>query len=124
MVGRLNYDYAGKYIAEFAFRHEASSLFPKETRWGFFPSVSAGYRISEEKFWKESPLSFINNFKIRTSWGVLGDDSAARYQHITGYKYPSDGGSVLMGNISVLPQAPAFPIKQLLGMSQEHSMSE
>ena len=68
LVGRLNYDYAGKYIAEFAFRHEASSLFPKETRWGFFPSVSAGYRISEEKFWKESPLSFINNFKIRTSW--------------------------------------------------------
>lgn len=36
LVGRLNYDYAGKYIAEFAFRHEASSLFPKETRWGFF----------------------------------------------------------------------------------------
>lgn len=97
LVGRLNYDYAGKYIAEFAFRYEASSLFPKETRWGFFPSVSAGYRISEEKFWKESPLQFINNFKFRGSWGVLGDDSAARYQHITGYKYPSDGGSVFDG---------------------------
>lgn len=113
LVGRLNYDYAGKYIAEFAFRHEASSLFPKATRWGFFPSVSAGYRISEEKFWKESPLNFINNFKIRTSWGVLGDDSAARYQHITGYKYPSDGGSVFDGQYISTSTSTGIPNKAI-----------
>lgn len=113
LVGRLNYDYAGKYIAEFAFRYEASSLFPKETRWGFFPSVSAGYRISEEKFWKESPLEFINNFKIRTSWGVLGDDSSARYQHITGYKYPSGGGSVFDGQYISASKSTGIPNKAI-----------
>lgn len=113
LVGRLNYDYAGKYIAEFAFRYEASSLFPKETRWGFFPSVSAGYRISEEKFWKESPLNFINNFKLRTSWGVLGDDSAARYQHITGYRYPSGGGAVFDGQYISASTSTGIPNKEI-----------
>ena len=113
LVGRLNYDYAGKYIAEFAFRYEASSLFPKETRWGFFPSVSAGYRISEENFWKESPLNFINNFKLRTSWGVLGDDSAARYQHITGYRYPSGGGAVFDGQYISASTSTGIPNKEI-----------
>ena len=89
LVGRLNYDYANKYIAEFAFRYEGSSRFPAESRWGFFPSVSAGYRISEESFWKNSPLKFINDFKIRASWGIMGDDSALQYQFMTGYIYPS-----------------------------------
>lgn len=89
LVGRVNYDYANKYIAEFSFRYEGSSRFPQESRWGFFPSVSAGYRISEEKFWKNSPLKFINDFKIRASWGVMGDDSALSYQFMTGYIYPA-----------------------------------
>lgn len=92
LVGRFNYDYDGKYIAEFAFRYEGSSRFPENSRWGFFPSVSAGYRISEEKFWKESPLKFINNFKVRSSWGIMGDDSALAYQFLSGYNYPSTGG--------------------------------
>lgn len=93
LVGRLNYDYAGKYMAEFSFRYEGSSIFPSNTRWGFFPSFSAGYRISEEQFWKSSPLEFINNFKLRASWGRMGDDSAADYQFVSGYNYPASGGS-------------------------------
>lgn len=94
LVGRFNYDYAGKYIAEFAFRYEGSSRFPENSRWGFFPSVFAGYRISEEKFWKESPLKFINDFKVRASWGIMGDDSALAYQFLNGYNYPAtDGGA-------------------------------
>ena len=94
LVGRLNYDYANKYIAEFAFRYDGSSRFPEAGRWGFFPSVSLGYRISEEKFWKESPLKFINDFKIRASYGVLGDDSGSNYQFVTGYTYPATPGGV------------------------------
>ncbi len=93
LVGRVNYDYADKYIAEFSFRYEASSRFPAQSRWGFFPSVSGGYRISEEQFWKNSPLDFINNFKLRASWGILGDDSALAYQFLTGYNYPATGGN-------------------------------
>lgn len=91
-VGRLNYDYASKYLAEFSFRYEGSSKFPKDSRWGFFPSASIGYRISEENFWKQSPLSFIENFKIRASYGVLGDDSALAYQFVSGYYYPAVTG--------------------------------
>ena len=94
LVGRVNYDYANKYIAEFAFRYDGSSRFPEAGRWGFFPSVSVGYRISEEKFWKESPLKFINDFKIRASYGVLGDDAEAKYQFVTGYTYPATPGGV------------------------------
>lgn len=96
LVGRVNYDYAGKYIAEVAFRYDGSSRFPKEGRWGFFPSVSLGYRISEEKFWKDSPLKFINNFKVRASYGVLGDDSGSNYQFLTGYTYPAGPGGVFI----------------------------
>lgn len=89
-VGRVNYDYAGKYLAEFAFRYDGSSSFPKNSRWGFFPSVSAGWRISEEPFMKNN-LGLLTNLKLRGSYGELGDDAAADFQFLTGYTYP-DGG--------------------------------
>ncbi len=88
LVGRFNYDYKGKYLAEFMFRYDGSSRFDKKHRFGFFPSASIGYRISEEKFWKDSPLRFINNFKIRASYGLMGDDAALAYQFLSGYSYP------------------------------------
>lgn len=89
-VGRVNYDYDGKYIIEGAFRYDGSSRFASYKRWGFFPSVSAAYRISQEKFWRENKvLSTINNFKIRASYGVMGDDNALDYQFLSGYTYPA-----------------------------------
>lgn len=89
LVGRLNYDYKGKYIGEFSFRYDGSSKFPKGKQWGFFPSALLAYRISEESFIKENDaLSFISNLKIRGSWGKLGDDSASSFQFIEGYDYP------------------------------------
>ena len=89
LVGRLNYDYKGKYLFEFLFRYDGSSKFQKNHRFGFFPSGSIGYRISEEEFWKNSPLKVINNFKIRASYGLMGDDGALDYQFLTGYSYPN-----------------------------------
>ena len=53
IVGRVNYDYQSKYLAEVSFRYDGSSKFAKGHRWGFFPSASVGYRISEESFIKE-----------------------------------------------------------------------
>ena len=91
LVGRAGYDFGSKYIAEFMFRYEASSRFAPGVRWGFFPSAMAAYRISEEGFWQNSPLDFINNFKIRGSYGKMGDDSALNYQFITGYNFPASG---------------------------------
>jgi TonB-linked SusC/RagA family outer membrane protein len=105
LVGRLQYNYDERYMAEFSFRYDGSSRFAENNRWGFFPSVSAGWRMSEESFWKKSVLSFINNARIRASYGVLGDDSASTFQFVTGYQYPNEGvfdmlpgGSVFGGN--------------------------
>jgi TonB-linked SusC/RagA family outer membrane protein len=98
LIGRVNYDYASKYLAEFSFRRDGSSRFSPIGQWGFFPAASAGWRISEESFIKDTKaLSFINNLKLRTSYGVMGDDAALAYQFITGYDYPS-GGTVFGGN--------------------------
>ena len=76
IVGRVNYDYKGRYMADFSFRYDGSSSFPKGSRWGFFPAVSAGWRISEEIFMKEW-VPFLTNLKIRASYGEMGDDEAA-----------------------------------------------
>jgi TonB-linked SusC/RagA family outer membrane protein len=91
LVGRVTYDYANKYMFEATVRHEASSRFYKEWKWQTFPAVLAAYRISEEGFWRNSPLRFINNFKIRASYAVLGDDDVMGYEWMTGYTYPSGG---------------------------------
>lgn len=87
-VGRVDYDYAGRYLVEFSFRYDGSSKFAKEKRWGFFPSVSAGWRISEEAFMKKYS-NVLDNLKLRASWGRLGDDEAVEgFQYLEGYTYP------------------------------------
>ena len=75
-IGRINYDYLGRYLLEFAFREDASSKWSKNSRWGFFPSVSIGWRISEEP-WIKKIVPFLTNLKIRASYGKMGDDSGA-----------------------------------------------
>ncbi|MDR2919782.1 MAG: TonB-dependent receptor [Tannerella sp.] len=108
-IGRLGYDYKSKYMIEGSFRYDGSSLFPSNSRWGFFPSVSGGWRISEEAFWQNSPLSFINNLKLRASYGKLGDDSAARYQYLAGFSYPAQsGGDALDIGTNRLPSGYIF----------------
>ncbi len=88
LVGRLNYDYKGKYLIEGSFRYDGSSKFAAGNRWGFFPSISLGWRLSEESFIKDN-IKAIDNLKLRASWGRLGDDAASSYQFLTGYNYPS-----------------------------------
>lgn len=75
-IGRINYDYLGRYMVEFACREDGSSSFAKNGRWGFFPSASIGWRVSEEP-WMKKMLPFLNNLKLRTSYGKMGDDSSA-----------------------------------------------
>lgn len=75
---RLNYDYKGKYLLETSGRYDGSSRFPKNDRWGFFPSVSAGWRASEETFWRPVK-NIINDFKIRGSVGALGNQDVSNY---------------------------------------------
>lgn len=77
---RLNYDYAGKYLLELSGRYDGSSRFPKGHRWAAFPSVSAGWRISEEPFW--TPLKdWWNNAKVRLSYGALGNQQISNFYY-------------------------------------------
>lgn len=84
--GRVNYDLSRKYMFEFVWRYDGSYMFPSDKRFGFFPGVSAGWRISEEDFWKNS-IGFFNDFKIRGSWGQTGNDRISEYQYLTTYGF-------------------------------------
>lgn len=76
--GRVNYDYKGRYLLEASGRYDGSSRFATGSRWGFFPSGSVGWRISEEPFFK--PLSrYVDNLKLRTSFGSLGNQNVSSY---------------------------------------------
>ena len=91
IVGRVNYDYRGKYLAEFTFRRDASNKFkPGPRQWGFFPSYSAGWRISEESFFKNlvNP-NVLSSLKLRASYGTLGYDGGTAFQYLSGYNYPT-----------------------------------
>lgn len=79
--GRVNYDYANKYMATVTFRADGSSNFAKGHRWGYFPSVSAGWNISEESF-MEASRSWLNFLKIRGSWGKNGNCSIDNFQYL------------------------------------------
>jgi TonB-linked SusC/RagA family outer membrane protein len=96
LVGRVNYAYANRYLAEVSFRYDGSYKFAPEKRWGFFPALLLGWRISEESFFKNA-LPFIENLKIRGSYGKMGDEGDfAAYQYLSGYNYPS--GNYVLGS--------------------------
>ncbi len=82
--GRASYAYHDKYYGEFSFRYDGSSRFAKNNRWGFFPSVSVGYRLSEESF-LSSYRDHVGNVKVRASYGVLGNQNVGNYQYQTTY---------------------------------------
>lgn len=81
VFGRINYNFEEKYLLEFSARYNGSSRFDPDSRWGFFPSASAGYQISKEKFW-ETIEPYINMLKIRGSYGSLGNQNVANYLYI------------------------------------------
>jgi TonB-linked SusC/RagA family outer membrane protein len=93
--GRLQYNYAGKYLFEANVRRDASSRFPKNSRWGTFPAFSAGWRISEEAFMKN--VDWLSNLKLRLGWGKTGNEelkSDDLYPAVPTYAY----GSYMFGN--------------------------
>ncbi|MCF6407747.1 TonB-dependent receptor [Chitinophaga filiformis] len=82
--GRLAYNYAEKYLLEAQARIDGSSTFPQGERYGFFPSVSAGWRVSQEE-WFKSSVGFINDLKLRASYGTLGNDNVGLFQYFDNY---------------------------------------
>jgi TonB-linked SusC/RagA family outer membrane protein len=102
--GKVNYNYKEKYLLEFLWRVDGSYMFPQTHRFGFFPGVSAGWVISEENFFKAN-VPFIQNLKLRGSWGQLGNDqivypgtsTPAEYQYLSLYNI----GSYIIGGVPV-----------------------
>ena len=87
--GRINYDYKGIYLFEANGRYDGSSRFPAADQWAFFPSFSAGYRFSEENYFK--PLhNWWSNGKIRASWGQVGNEAVGSYMFISKFSAPSN----------------------------------
>ena len=79
--GRVNYDYKGRYLFEASARYDGSSRFARGHQFGFFPSASAGWRISEEPFFK-SIKPYVNNLKLRASYGTLGNQNVGNFSYV------------------------------------------
>ena len=100
--GRVNYAYDERYLFEANLRYDGSSRFSRRSRWGTFPSFSAGWRINQEHF-MEDARSWLSNLKLRVSWGKLGNNAIGNYDYIatyaTGYQYVF-GGTLSNGMVA------------------------
>jgi TonB-linked SusC/RagA family outer membrane protein len=86
LIGRLNYSYKSKYLFESTLRSDESAKFDKDNRSGLFPSVSAGWRITEESFIKNN-ITWFENLKLRGSYSQTGNDAVGNFQYLSGYKF-------------------------------------
>ena len=85
--GRPRYNFNERYLFESTVRYDGSSRFPQSKKFGFFPSVAAGWRLSEENFFKENEsLGFISNLKLKVSWGRLGNQNIGNYPYQSVYE--------------------------------------
>lgn len=113
--GRAQYNYAGKYLLSASIRQDGSSRFGANTRWGMFPSASVGWRVSEENFMKG--VSFVNDFKLRASWGTSGNYNIGNYSTIPTlgtYNYTLNG-------VASVGQAPAGVTNPDLGWEKSRT---
>lgn len=92
-ISRINYAFADKYLITANFRADGSSIFGPDKRWGYFPSFSAGWRLSEESFM--DGIGFLDDLKIRAGWGIVGNDQINNYAYLgrvgSGANYPIGG---------------------------------
>lgn len=111
-VGRLNYDFKEKYLLEVAARYDGSYRYHPDRRWGLFPVVSAGWRVTEEEFMKRIP--FISMLKLRGSYGLVGADAGAPFQYVPGFSLTGGGGyEFTNGNYTTGAASPAIVNEKL-----------
>ncbi len=112
-IGRVNYDFAGKYLLEAVARYDGSYRYAKAHRWAFFPSASIGWRISEESFIKDN-IAAISNLKLRLSYGESGTDAGDAFAYYSAYTAESSSGYVFNdGQLTVGMVAPGVVTDQL-----------
>lgn len=105
-VGRATYAYDTKYLLEVSGRYDGSYKFAPDKRWDFFPAVSVGWRLTQEDFFRQNEsLGFVNELKIRGSWGRLGNDANVGAHNYLGYVTPSAAAAVVIGGV---PQQMVF----------------
>jgi len=118
-IGRLNYDFKGKYLAELSIRRDGTNLYQPGTsdQWGNFPGASIGWVVTKESFFRKLiSENILSNLKFRASYGQLGDENGAAFNYVTGYTYPAQnnsgginngvGNSYIFGNSPVNGSSP------------------
>ncbi len=115
-LGKFGYNYNEKYLMDVSMRYNGSFNFPIENKWGLFPAVSLGWRISEENFFKEK-FDFVDQLKLRTSWGLMGNDDIGQYLFLKRYqvvntpkKYSFFGSDYTLANALYLTASPNLNI--------------
>lgn len=93
-LGRIDYNYASKYMLGVTFREDGSYVFPPDKRWGFFPSVSAGWNIAKEDFFSDY-TKYLDFLKLRISYGITGTDNTAPWQWQQTYNFNASSGQYL-----------------------------
>lgn len=125
VAGRVNYNYANKYFIEGLMRRDASYLFAPDRRVGYFPSVSAAWRVTEEGFMKNllGNDRILSDMKIRASYGILGDDGTAlglaEFAFVEGYNY-NDGVAILDGKPVVGSRDRGAPVRNITWLKSTH----
>ncbi len=99
--GRISYGFRERYLLDFNFRYDGSSNFPGNKRWGFFPGGSVAWRMSKENFIKDN-VSFIDDLKIRASYGQIGNDAVPSFQWLSTYSLGSTGYTFGMTPVTTL----------------------
>ncbi len=110
-IGRINYGYKQKYLLELLGRYDGSYLYAPDKRWGFFSGISAGWRISNEAFFKN--VTTVNDLKLRVSYGETGSEAGINaFDYLPGYNYLS-GSSIFNGTYTIGLRPRGLPITQL-----------
>lgn len=110
--GRLNYSFGSRYMLTATVRRDATSRFAKDVRWGTFPSLALGWRVTEESFLKDNPI--LSNLKIRASYGVTGQqDGIGNYNYLPVYTISQNGAQALMGNEAIYTYRPSAYVENL-----------
>jgi TonB-linked SusC/RagA family outer membrane protein len=118
-VGRVNYDFQGKYLVELMARYDGTYLYAPGHRWGFFPSYSLGWRLSEEKFFK-AILPQINNLKFRWSDGMTGYSQGDPYGYLVGFD--QSGSAVFNDGAAITGYANHKPAQTIISWAKVRMM--